>query len=206
MEFDNHYSDAPGGQPLKPDKPGRRKWSDDEKRSIVEECSKPGMSVSAVSRKHRVPTNQLFQWRKQFETGVLTLHNGGGASPLSECRDILNRITRLKRLENMVIDRLAEELRRGQITAYNASITLSNVTGGLSKLSALAFDLFDRFERIEPESSRTADTDDDDCGLTLEEERECEAWCLDLVRHELARKAAIAAGQDYPDDRSESED
>jgi transposase len=44
----------------------RRRWSADEKRAIVEECSAGQASVSAVARKHNIAPNLLFRWRKDF--------------------------------------------------------------------------------------------------------------------------------------------
>ena len=186
MEFNNHQRGAPSRQPMSLDKPSRRRWTDGEKRSILDECKQPKMSVSAVSKKYGIPTNQLFQWRRQFEIGIVARQDGGTDTPLSECRDILSRIAQLKRIANMITSQLAEEIRRNQISAYNASIALSNLTTGLSKLSALAFELFDRFDRIEPESSSTADNDNGS-GSTLEEEREAEALCMELIRDKLRR-------------------
>ena len=42
----------------------RRRWPLAEKLRIVEESSRPGMSVSYVARKHGIAPNQLFRWRK----------------------------------------------------------------------------------------------------------------------------------------------
>jgi transposase len=42
-----------------------------ERREIVEETLKPGVSVSQVARAHDVNTNQVFQWRRQYREGRL---------------------------------------------------------------------------------------------------------------------------------------
>ncbi len=44
----------------------RRSWSLDEKRRIVEETLKDGVSVAEVARRHDLNTNLLFGWRRQF--------------------------------------------------------------------------------------------------------------------------------------------
>lgn len=55
----------------------RRRWSDAEKRRIVEESLEPGTSVSLVARRHDVNANQVFTWRRQMRDGLL---GGGEAS------------------------------------------------------------------------------------------------------------------------------
>ncbi|MCO6180809.1 transposase [Ciceribacter sp. RN22] len=49
-----------------PRQPVRRFFSDEEKRTIALESDKPGVSVSAVARKHGIVTGMLFRWRVQF--------------------------------------------------------------------------------------------------------------------------------------------
>lgn len=45
-------------------KVSRRSWPLEEKRRIVEEAFRPGMSVADVARRHGVNSNQVFNWRK----------------------------------------------------------------------------------------------------------------------------------------------
>jgi transposase-like protein len=52
-----------------PDAPewlSRRYFSDTDKRAIVAETEAPGVSVSAVARRHGIVTGLLFRWRVQF--------------------------------------------------------------------------------------------------------------------------------------------
>lgn len=42
----------------------RRTWSADEKAAIVAESEGPGVSVSAVARRHGLSASQLFTWRR----------------------------------------------------------------------------------------------------------------------------------------------
>jgi transposase len=51
---------------------GRRSWSADEKRRMVEASFAPGASVSVVARRYDVNANQLFAWRKLYRTGSLS--------------------------------------------------------------------------------------------------------------------------------------
>ena len=50
---------------------GKRFWSTQEKREIVEETLRAGASVSVVARAHDVNANQLFRWRKLYRDGQL---------------------------------------------------------------------------------------------------------------------------------------
>jgi transposase len=52
---------------------GRRWRTVEEKRRIVEETLAPGVSVAQVARLHGVNSNQVFQWRRQYQSGDLTL-------------------------------------------------------------------------------------------------------------------------------------
>lgn len=45
---------------------GRRKWTDEQKASIVAECLFPGRTVSSVARAHGMSASQLFGWRRQL--------------------------------------------------------------------------------------------------------------------------------------------
>ena len=49
----------------------RRKRSKAERRQIVEETMKPGISVSRVALAHGINPNQIFQWRKLYREGQL---------------------------------------------------------------------------------------------------------------------------------------
>jgi transposase len=42
----------------------RRRWSDEEKQSIVAEAERPGVNISAVARRHGVKPSLLFRWRR----------------------------------------------------------------------------------------------------------------------------------------------
>ena len=44
----------------------RRRFSDAERRRIVEETYEPGTSVSGVARRHDVNTNLVFKWRQRY--------------------------------------------------------------------------------------------------------------------------------------------
>jgi transposase len=49
----------------------RHRRSVEEKRRIVEETLKPGVSVARVAQRHAINANQIFAWRKRYREGRL---------------------------------------------------------------------------------------------------------------------------------------
>ena len=49
----------------------RRRWSEAQRRQIVEETLAAGASVALVARSHGVNANQVFSWRKLYRCGLL---------------------------------------------------------------------------------------------------------------------------------------
>jgi transposase-like protein len=45
------------------DRPGRRRWTAEQKLQIVEETRAPGASVSVVARRYDINANLLFKWK-----------------------------------------------------------------------------------------------------------------------------------------------
>src|ERR1700722_812047 len=62
--------------------PTRRRWAVAEKRRIVEETLVAGGSVARVARAHGVNANQVFQWRRQYQRGLLSAGNTEAVSLL----------------------------------------------------------------------------------------------------------------------------
>ena len=56
---------------LIPPRGGRRQFSEEIKRRMVDETCQPGASVSAVARRYRVTTSLLFRWRAALGLGPL---------------------------------------------------------------------------------------------------------------------------------------
>ena len=48
----------------------RRRWSAEEKRSIVAEAFAPGASVYAVARRRDVVPGQIYRWRNEFRSAA----------------------------------------------------------------------------------------------------------------------------------------
>ncbi len=63
---ESSLTDARKEVPSAPPRPNRRFFSDEQKLAIALETEQPGVSVSAVARKHGIVTGLLFRWRSQF--------------------------------------------------------------------------------------------------------------------------------------------
>lgn len=63
---ENRLTAARKDDPPPPKQPVRRFFSDEQKRAIALESDRPGVSVSAVARKHGIVTGMLFRWRVEF--------------------------------------------------------------------------------------------------------------------------------------------
>jgi transposase len=61
----------------------------EEKRLVVEETRRPGVSVAAVAQAHGINANQVFHWRKLYEAGQLE------STTAMSCCDADARSTRL---------------------------------------------------------------------------------------------------------------
>ena len=58
----------------------RRYRSGEERRRIVEETLVPGTSVAIVARAHGVNANQVFGWRKLYQSGLLGSSNAASVN------------------------------------------------------------------------------------------------------------------------------
>ena len=96
----------------------RRRWAPAEKKAMVDETYLPGMSVSAVARKHGIPPSQLFYWRRRMEDGAL---EGVGSeervvaeSELKKAHDRIKRLERLLGQKTEEVECLKEAIRVGR--------------------------------------------------------------------------------------------
>jgi len=49
----------------------RRRWTAEQKLSLVEEVSRPGASVASVADRHGMSRSLLFDWRRQVREGTM---------------------------------------------------------------------------------------------------------------------------------------
>lgn len=77
----------------------RRRWTHEEKKSIVAETEGPGQSISGVARKYGIAPRLLFSWRRQLSDEMtLTTRSGAKIVPVSVVRELEKRITELEDL------------------------------------------------------------------------------------------------------------
>ncbi len=67
----------------------RRRRSAEERRRVVEETLVAGSSVARVAQRHGVNANQVFQWRRLYQSGLLggTAESGLKLLPVSVIED-----------------------------------------------------------------------------------------------------------------------
>lgn len=77
----------------------RRRWSIEEKRSIIQETYLPGMSLSLVARKYAINPSQLFGWRRHMEEGALEgIRAEDGVVPKAQVKELERKIRELERI------------------------------------------------------------------------------------------------------------
>ena len=78
---------------------GRRKWSVEEKRRIIKETYRPGMSVSQVARNYGITPSLLFYWRRTMGEGALKgISCGEEVVAKSQIKELEKRIRYLESL------------------------------------------------------------------------------------------------------------
>ncbi|MCO5367805.1 IS3 family transposase [Pseudomonas alliivorans] len=110
----------------------RRRWSTDQKLTMVRESLEPGQSVSVVARRNGINANQLFLWRKLYQDGSLSAVSAGEAVvPASELSDALKQIRELQRMlgkKTMEAEVLKEAVEIARSRKLDCALTL--VAGG----------------------------------------------------------------------------
>lgn len=77
----------------------RRRWTQSEKLSMVQETYEAGSTDSLVARRHGVAPNQLFGWRKLAAQGALTATSADKeVVPSSQYRALEQQVRELQRL------------------------------------------------------------------------------------------------------------
>ena len=73
----NTSNPVDGNAPVVPNGQNRRHRSKLERRQIVEETFVPGASVAVIARAHGVNANQVFNWRRLYQQGLLDDQKAG---------------------------------------------------------------------------------------------------------------------------------
>jgi transposase len=77
----------------------RRRWSAEEKQSIIQETYIPGMSLSHVARKYAISPSQLFAWRRLMEEGAMEgIRAEEGVVPKSQVKELERQVRELERM------------------------------------------------------------------------------------------------------------
>lgn len=77
----------------------RRRWSLEEKRSIVNETYLPSMSLSLVARKYDISPSHLFRWRRLMEQGALEgIRSEEELVPKSRFKELEKQVRELERM------------------------------------------------------------------------------------------------------------
>jgi transposase len=77
----------------------RRRYTAEEKVRLVEETTRPGMTVSAIARLHGVSPSLLFGWRRRMaEGGLEAVRADEEVVPASRVRELEAKIRELERL------------------------------------------------------------------------------------------------------------
>jgi transposase len=77
----------------------RRRFTPEQKRVIVEEAEKPGMSISILARKYEINPSQVFKWRRLKHEGALVAAGSEDrVVPLSEVKELKAEVRKLQRL------------------------------------------------------------------------------------------------------------
>lgn len=168
----------------------KRSWTDQEKRAIVEECRQPGATVSGIARKHGVPTNLLFQWRKMFEISPPLEKLSINEQMERDVRSTLSFIQECERIEQVLTGNLLADSRAKKISPYNASIALSNLVTSRERLINLSITLIERLEKMKPVQEEAQPEEDE---IDLRFRRQMEMLCMQM------------ADELYPPEKADSE-
>jgi transposase len=92
----------------------RRRYTANEKLTLVEATLQPGMTVSAVARLHGVSPNLLFKWRQLMsQGGQVAVKADEDVVAASKARELEHRVRELERLlgrKTMEVEILKEAL------------------------------------------------------------------------------------------------
>jgi transposase-like protein len=77
----------------------RRRFTDEQKRAMVQETEKPGVAVAEVCRRHGIATSLLFRWRVQFG---LTARNAPQLATVALADGATNKVPALAALRDLV--------------------------------------------------------------------------------------------------------
>ena len=86
--------------PIEAPKPGRRRrYSTEQKLSILDEAEQPGETLSGVARRHGISPSLVFRWRQQRDEGAFSaVAAGESVVPASEMKKLQAKVRELERM------------------------------------------------------------------------------------------------------------
>jgi transposase len=92
----------------------RRRWTTEQKLTIIEQSFEPGETVSSAARRHGVAPNLLYRWRRLLsEGGAAAVDSDEPVVGNSEVKKLEDRVRELERMlgrETMEVEILREAL------------------------------------------------------------------------------------------------
>lgn len=109
--------------------PGRRRrYSAEQKRSLLNEASRPGSSISEVARAHGISPSVMFLWRRAMDdAGDKGLESNAPVVPESELKKAQARIKELERalgrktMENEILQEAVKLIEQKKLTSRGSS-------------------------------------------------------------------------------------
>lgn len=112
----------------------RRRFTPEQKRTLLAEAAKPGSSVSETARRYGVSPSLLFKWKAAMDDATdKSLKKNERVVPESEVREMQKRIKELERLagkQAMTIDILQEAVKIAREKKWISQDGSSNKGGG----------------------------------------------------------------------------
>src|SRR5215469_4909480 len=107
----------------------RRRYSLDEKMTVLAEAAQPGMSISYVARRHGISPSLLFGWRRRMsEGGKEAVRADDEVVPKAEVRELQKRIRELERvlgkktLENEILREALKVAQEKKLLSHSPSL------------------------------------------------------------------------------------
>lgn len=112
----------------------RRRFTLQQKRTLLQAAEAPGASISSVAREHGLHASMLFQWRRAMENGEEKgLESGEEVVPASKLKEAEARIRDLERAlgrKTMENEILQEAVRIGREKKLISPAKLRKLDGG----------------------------------------------------------------------------
>ncbi|EYR84214.1 transposase IS3/IS911 family protein [Shinella sp. DD12] len=111
----------------------RRRWTTEQKLTIIEQSFEPGETVSSTARRHRVAPNLVYRWRRLLsEGGAAAVDSDEPVVGNSEVKKLEDRVRELERMlgrKTMEVEILREALSKADSKKRISRPILTSTTG-----------------------------------------------------------------------------